>query len=93
MTKKEIRLKLSEMKLKILDESLTDTELKMLKDRIELYEQFDKHTGLRLTSTIDINSVLGLVGTLTSILLVMNHERANVITTKAFSFIPKIGKK
>lgn len=36
------------------------------------------------------DAVLAVIANLAGIGLVMNHERLNVISTKAFSFIPKL---
>ena len=44
--------------------------------------------GSWVNSDVVVSGCIILLG----VLLIMNHERVNVITTKALSFVPKIGR-
>lgn len=89
---KEIKDSLQKLRHRVLTEDMTQEELDILKDRIALYEKIDDKIGINVTTKIDINTLLSIGGTLACILLIMGYEKTNLFTTKAFSFIPKIGK-
>jgi hypothetical protein len=58
----------------------TDNLIKLMKLKMEL------QTSWRPSP----DAIVAAVGSLASILLVMNHEKiGNIITSKAFSFVPK----
>lgn len=41
---------------------------------------------------LSINAVVPVVGTLASVVMIIGHEKANVLTTKALLFLPKLLK-
>lgn len=84
------------------DKHPLDREIEYLTEKLDEYlydepEYNDILTRLEQIITLrnedtqkwDKNVLLSTAGSLAGILLIINHERAHIITTKAMSFIPK----
>lgn len=52
----------------------------------KLYDAQDKSKSSGITK----EALIGVAGNLAGILIIVNHERAHVITSKAFGFLSKI---
>jgi hypothetical protein len=64
-------------------------EYKLLLDRlVTLYSLKEDNSRSKLSGDVKATIAANLVG----IVMLMNHERAHVITTKALSFLPKLAR-
>lgn len=71
------------------DDSVDDDRKKI--DRLkELVEVKEKLEGPK--KTIDPNTIGTILGSLVGSILIINHERVNVITTKAFGLVQRMFK-
>jgi hypothetical protein len=87
--KDSIELQLEKTILDLLEE-VNSTQDKTSDEYAKMVDQAAKLYELRQKSRISPEALVTVASNLAGILLVMNHERAHVIASKAFSFVKKI---
>lgn len=87
--KDSIELQLEKTILELLEE-VNQTPDKKSEEYNKMVDQVAKLYELRQKSRISPEAMVTVGSNFLGILLVMNHERAHVIATKAFGFIKKI---
>lgn len=91
-------LKKSVKNRKMLEDEITEV-LSWLEDKSpdeatygEAIKNLEKLYLIKKGSWVNSDVIVSGCVSLLGVLLIMNHERVNVITTKALSFVPKIGR-
>ena len=69
----------------------TEEYARFLSQTKTLMELRAKDQEIRSRRTVSADQVAGIAANLLGIFAIMSFEKTNVITTKAFGFIPKIG--
>jgi len=69
---------------------LMDKETKYTDDYKTMVDQLSKLYELRKGNRISADTLATIAANLAGIIVLMNHERAHVIASKAFSFVKKI---
>lgn len=69
-----------------------DVEDALYEQTLDAVERLSKLAAEEAPEKLSINTLLPVIGTVASVILIIGHERANVLTTKALAFLPKLLK-
>lgn len=84
-----LALNIRNMHLDMANHKTDSDEYKLLLDRlVTLYSLKEDNSRSKLSGDVKATIIANLAG----IVILMNHERAHVITTKALSFLPKLAR-